>query len=701
MDDTGFAIRCPHCGNWDVCEDRHPREFAVKIEEIGEIMDNFHKASLNDNTDTFLNREKRLFRCSRPRWACPASFEAFIFEDEQKALDSLVSIKEKWAISRDFRLYRADKRRRWDGEYYGIMFGTEPVPRQRDIELEHLLDSELISEIITGMCSEMGGPSNIYSANVLEKVPPNDLYWMPIERYSDERSLIPTRYNIFCHTCRKEVIDELEKEFLTAFKSSIEKKLISSDGETAKALQAKLDTFKKAIDIRTVAIEPEDCLFVNPKTKQPYWDADRKKCAGRKPMCQRSSGNRVIIDLNHCPAFIDMRREKCSCYFSDMRLIDKIIKNKWPSEALTPKPSECPANFIEIGFPIVVHEHLVGVMMIGQMYYNKKNIHNIENFKKTIKVKMGINCLLARQDDSDPEKERERELQEKLEMIRHVLFWQEEGFRKDDNRLRRSPKDRRARFLVDEDDMSYRLKCLEDGTKRIERVAETRYWDLRSRSEQAFRDEIVGYIQHFLIKQQNSNKKIDFFKDPYPDSAKSAPILHVLKRMRQFWAFEGIAYLWRSGQGLDKDMVYLVGYNTNEVTGEEGESFGFPGFHEIGKVKCTKPQEHPVFWLYDPGREEEPASNEVISQLYDRFLDVKPKLEELGLPVDKCVFFLVVPFEGNIYSFVFFSRDENKLSRTNANKSSIVSELCKEFMLRTCTEVVYELCNVRYRQEHP
>jgi hypothetical protein len=59
----------------------------------------------------------------------------------------------------------------------------------------------------------------------------------------------------------------------------------------------------------------------------------------------------------------------------------------------------------------------------------------------------------------------------------------------------------------------------------------------------------------------------------------------------------------------------------------------------------------------------------------------------------------MVPFGKNIYGFAFLTRDEENVSRTPRKKSLAVSELCQEYILRTCTEMVYELCDVIYRQK--
>lgn len=687
MNDTGFAIRCPYCGNWDVHENEHPKDFAIKANEISEIMTKFHKASRDGSLDSFLNREKRLFRCIKPRWACPASFELFIFDNEQKALLSLQKIKEKWAISRDFRLYRADKIARWEGEYYGIMFGTEPVRRLQDIELEHLLDTELMSKIISGICQEIKAPANIYSANVVSGAGQENLYWMPIEHYADENSLLPVTYNLFCETCRRLTIEGLEREFIRRFRNSVRARLgnVNEEFERNK-LEKILMVLKQEKNLDRLPIDPAFCPFKNPVTNTKYWDEGSQKCAGREPACRKTAGNGIPIDLNHCPAFIDLRREHCFCYSSDMRLIEK-IRNTWKEE-VSQGASECPANFIEMGMPIIVHEHLIGVMMIGQMFKHKRPIASIDDFEKNVSVRTQHSLILAGKHYTPENILKKQKLKNELAMVRHVMLWQEEQASKEDKRLIRSPKTRKARFLVRDDDIEYRIHALRKNLQRIRYVAEARYRDLRSRSEEAFRDEIMGYIYHKMIEKQRGSG-FAFF------SGETAPITHVLRRMIDFWAFKAVAYLWR-----DKDdTVYLTSYATDDQS-NPGEAYGFLAAHNVGEIKVDKFQEHPVCWLFDPEHDTRPPQNEVVRQLYQSLLDYEPQLHSFGIPTDGCYFLVVVPFEGVIYSFIFAKRNKELLSRTDAKKSSAISELCMEFMLRTCTEIVCELCDVMYRENH-
>lgn len=640
----GFAIRCPHCGNWDVHQ-KDPEKFIVTADSIEQIMNDFDIAIQNKKVDDFLGPE--MFRCTQPRWACPVSFEAFIFNDNKIAQESLKKIRKKWAISRDFRLYKADRKNRWDkpGEenYFCIMFGTEPVRRQRDIELEHLLDPELASKMIRGIRYEINVPFTIYSANILEGKTKNEIpYWMPIEAYSIENPLVPSGYNIFCKTCRGIVTESIEKELKAQFN---DKKIM-----------------------------PENCPFTT------YWNQQSKKCAGRKPVCKNES-----IDWNHCPAFIDERIKVCFCYNSDKELIKQTIGNWKANTASISDPEKCPAGFKEYAFPITVHEHLIGVGMAGQMFTNREDIASVDEFLKVVKGRVPVG--------------QNHPLKEKKEDLMHAqfgLFWHEKENRQKDIKMKTPIENKKARFIVLDKDLEYRIKLVQENIRKIEKVAEARYQDIRTRSENAFRDELMGFTQYTIAKNLGINKT-SFFKG----TGDKTPIIRILKRMREFWAFKMASFLrWDPKNNLAMLMAYSVAKKTNNQNGEAGKAFGFEGsdprhfYYSNNEI-----QEHPIFWLRDPQDRhgQRYPKNELMSKichLIEDINEIKKRLEPKG-----CYFVILVPFERNTYSFVFLNRDKENLSRTPAKRSLAVSQLCQEFMLRICTEMAYELCNVRFREK--
>lgn len=645
-DGKGFAIRCPHCGNWDEYPDTHPSQVSVTHKEIKSILQKFDEAVRNKRVRDFAYEEKKMFRCKSPRWICPASYELFILNHNN--FEEFKGNNNKWIVNREFKLFKMNKKDRWDDAdaettYSCVMFVREPVPRQPHIELEHLIDPVLASEVIRGLRHELHTPLTIYSANII-KGQKETLYWMPIEAYSTEIPCIPTGYNVFCRTCRQIITKYIENKVIEKF-----------NGRN---------------------IEPQNCPF-------GYYDQNSHECAGRKAACEYRQENQ--IDWNHCPGFIDERVNTCFCYISDKELIEK-VKEEWLKNGVSRVRAthKCPAGFIEEALPIIVHEHLVGVAMSGQMYYHWRDIREINEFMVNIEEKITVeNPLLEYKDE--------------LIQVRFDLFSEEKKKREGRTDLtthRQIP----GSLILKEEELEARLDLLDKNVERIEKVAEIRYRDARCRSENAFRDELMNFTKHTLI---DPIKLQQFFKGQTAET----PIIHILKRMRTFWAFEASAFLFLSK---NDNLVKLISYSISQnllihsgMTSKE-EAFSFEGtkIEELNYVEQDI-SDHPVSWLKDyehrPDRE---YPKENLLREICHLLERSDHVQKLQLDKNDCYFIILVPFENNIYSFVFFKRDKEELSGTTAKKSTAVSELCQEFILRTCTEMTYELCNVRYRQEH-
>lgn len=688
--DTGFAIRCPHCGSWYINEEDDLRVLALKdADELNVIMGEFKKEQTKGESYTFKHR--KMFRCNQPRWSCPASYEVFIFKEEQTALNSLQEIREKWDISRDFRLFKSDKINRWDkhgeNKYYCIMFGTEPVPRLQHIELEHLLNVEIASNLITAICEKAHAPITVYSANVIVFSGNRELYWMPIEDYHDEEASIPSRYNVYCSTCRRIATKTLRREFLEEFEAN------RKQGPESAGSEYSLSGEKPPDDndtLRIVSIEPEDCYFVNPKTNERYWDNSTGKCAGREPVCGFANQQDPLgfEDLNHCPAFIDKRRKMCPCYKADMKLIKEVSKKfKGGScDVVCPNPSFCPAAFLETGIAIKVHEHLVGVAMLGQMYSKEEDVNKVDKFMSNVNTLTPGSPLLG-----GPIWNKNK-VNDQLVRAREVLLWSEDQIDDPTEQLKIRQKDLHVRFKVDAREISKRSEYLKTIVSKIENIAESRYKDIRSRSEHAFRNEIMGYIQHTTMRKIE-DRQTSFFKGP------DSPITHILNRMREFWAFKALVYGWLN---FDDNSLRAIACSTLVDGNKQSEGFGYPGIRISSNIQGFENiQNHPITWLYDPSKKAGPPRNGVVEQIFGEYMKTAgPFFGNYNIPIqDTIMQFVIAPFENNIYLLVFLSRDESGLSETYSRKSQPVSEICQEYMLRTCTEAVYELCDVRFRED--
>jgi len=611
MDDKGFAIRCPHCRKWNVQEDVCPESVALKSsEELQEILGEFELARARGEADSFSH--PKLWRCSNSRLACPGSFEAFVCRSEREAFEFLKGAK-AWSFKRDFRLYRTDCETRWEGKYYGILFCTEPVPRLRHMELEPLMVRELLSRLIVGISVEIDAPATVFAAKVFE---PDEeavlalksfqgkddedeeaqrIWWMPIEAYSSEGEvLVPPRFNEFCRTCRRIVMGQLEKEF------------------------------------RDKEYSVNNC---------PIKFGKRGKCAGKEAACMQDPQ-----DWNHCPAFIEKRKD-CPCYSSDLGLIER-VKKEWQRGGSMENAVEdrCWANILEIAFPIVVHDHLVGVVMTGQVFSDPEEIRDVSNIGEEWDMLKGY--------ESDLE-------QAKNKLVSYAQQEKEAG--------------EAALFTTREPEFPKKMSSLIDNIVRITEMAQSRYRDFRGKSEAAFREEILGRIQ-------NSKMKDTLFQDD---------LVTILERMREFWAFEG-AYLGR--YSFEAKELSIVAFAGREK--EDNRSFGIPG-RKVRVLNMQHRQEHPCPFVHIRG--ESPPRD-------SRLVDILPIMERIidksGLKVSEgdCECGALVPFSEEVYAFLFAVRDEEVVSILERRVPGGVSDLCQDAILETCTRVILAFGDVWYRE---
>lgn len=598
MDDKGFAMPCPHCGEPNVQEHVHPDDVALDSKaEFRQIMNSLCKASLRGKQDAFSH--PKLFRCKSPRRLCPASFEAFVCRSEQDAFAFLGDV-EAWSLKRDFRLYKSDCKKRWqkkeEGKYYGILFCSQPVPRQGDIELMPLMSSQLLQRLIVSMSVEIKSPLTIYAAKVFKpKGTEAKTYWIPVEAYTHGELLVPPRFNVFCHTCRKLVVERLATEF--------EEKQIG----------------------------PYNCCF-------RYWDSETESCAGKRAGCIQSQK-----DWNRCPIFITEREKRCPCYQSDCILIRK-VEDYWRRGKQMKRGVEhrCFAGFREVGFPIIIHQHLAGVVFTGQVFFSPKEISAIDAFVDQWDILKGC------QDD--------------LESAKQELVRAEHDFRRNNN----------ATFFISKEMLNQRKNLLSPNLEVISEMPNTSYREIRTRAESAFTQEVLGFTR-------NHRDTPDFFK---------RHILHVLRRMRDFWAFKGVHLLGFSSETKD---ISLIAFNTKE----RKDSFGIPG-KQIGRVDIRYEQMHPCPYLHRMGGPT-PRNNPLLRVLIPRFERAIDE-SEFGLQKGKYYFFAIIPSFENVYAFIFAVRDETAVCSLEPLVPGDVSKLCQEAILDACTRVTYEFGEIRNRE---
>jgi signal transduction histidine kinase len=590
MSDVGFAIRCPYCREWNIWRDIRLDDVVLNsAREFREIVSGLETARQMGHANVYSH--PKLFRCKSASWVCPTSFEAVVCNSEARALECIAAVQ-TWSSKRDFRLPKADRINRWEGDYYGILFCTQPVRRDPNIELERLIDRELLRRLMAGLAYEVEGPVTIFSANLFR---PHDraakLYWMPIEGYSHDQRLAPPRFNTFCRACREVVVRQFVHEFEDAHYT--------------------VDT----------------C---------PVGFGRDGKCAGKEAACMEEAK-----DWNHCPAFIEKRSEECPCYRSDLVAIQR-VKENWADKADAREIiHECDAGFKELAFPIVVHGYLVGVAMTGQVFLDTGTIsEKISDF-------IAKNTL--------------------LKGYKARLLNASHGFVREEGRLRKGGE---ARFFLSEDEVKDRVRLLRPKVDTLSDMANSRYYDFRWRQESAFREEVLGHIR-------NHKMKAHLFEEDVP---------LVLERMRQFWAFEA-AYL--SQYSCQNGAISVIALSTRQGP---PSSFGVPGL-VVGHTEIECEQMHPCPCLYRRGQDL-PRHNPLLQKLLSLF-ERASRDPALMVPEGKTVYAVLVPSFEEVYAFVFIQRDRDSVCSLPHPDPDGVSHFCQDAAFGTCTEVIYELGEIR------
>jgi Sensory domain found in PocR len=406
-------------------------------------------------------------RCHQPSYVCVAPFRAVIYKGTAEDLDK-VSFGDSWATL-IHALYK-NQNEKIPG-YVVLQFCNQPVIRYRHIELESLFDNTLLRYALRGLTYHMKGVVSIYAAAAYE----NDhdtICWLPIEPLDDDPiNLIPEGFNPYCRVVRKAVFDFLQ-----------------------------------------ICFSYEDW-----HAKGCKWETRcETKYASKKPC--------MWDDWTHCPELLSKRQEYCACYKSDRKIIDQ-IRHAWTLKSKADIVSyQCEfARFHEMAVPIIVHNHLVGVIFHGQLINDEKEIRKLP--KKLPFLEQQLKQL--RQDLKKSEKATPSSSGfHSPEAYRRIIF-DLEGLMHDSETLLKNA----VVKLNPPGDSSrpYRLESNSQGKKdslqtyatELSRAAEARYRDKRFRAESLFKKELLHSIR--MVKNRH---------------ALPATIHKVLSRMADFWAFD-------------------------------------------------------------------------------------------------------------------------------------------------------------------
>jgi hypothetical protein len=604
MESKGFAIRCPHCQEWNVVDD-HPRNRVVTDRnELGQILEGLHAANANSRRLTFIH--DKLFRCKSPHWICPASYEAFICTGVDKILE-YANCTRSWSFPRGFRLFKADMIDRWDnpGEelYYGVLVNTQPIIRRREILLESLVDPRLIRHLITALCLELRSPLVLYVTNVFYpkglSVPRT--YWTPIEpnlAASDGHSMF---YNGFCGTCRR-------MQWGNALKFITDK----------------------------TAVKPNECPFTASEVSQCSTTLLHIPCK--------------VHDWSHCPYFIEKCADTGPCYNSDLELVQRVAE-KWHSEATlrSEVQDRCKAGFARAAFSIAVHDHLVGVAIAGQVFTSPDELNAVEDFvtSKVVGALKGQSWA-SLQTEVGAIKEEER-----------ILIGCELSARRGSG----------SRFLITPEDLKHKAELVRTNVEEFENIAEANYRVYRARSESAFRQELLGFIE-------SHNNEADFFD--------TNAMKHVLERMRRFWAFKMALFIRYSFSDLSLSTV------AQTCLGET-KAFGIAGHYET-KVLMKEQPTLPRIYLHRTARGVSYAQH-----FEELAREIEKIVRGIGITISESVplAMIFIPHFQEVYTFVFAVRDPEGIHESAHRHPGEVSILCQDAMFETCTEVLRAFFNLK------
>jgi ligand-binding sensor protein len=374
-------------------------------------------------------------------------------------------------------------------------------------------------------------------------------------------------------------------------------------------------------------------------------------CMGRDPACARKPK-----DWDHCPAFLEVRKDRCPCYNSDLALTvrvqeavrEAVRRGEVPGERVR---HECHAGFCEVAFPIIVHDQLVGVAMTGQVFSRPDQIKPAHEFVRSKRVN-GVSVAWETQKGKE----------ELLEEVRQILIGTE---------LDRRRTGEHTAFLVNEAQLKEKVDCLLPNLERFQKSAEAHYRDFRIRSECAFRQELLGFV---------ANHKADenFFEEH---------IKYVLQRMQSFWAFKASYLLHYS---FDQKMISLV---ASSVLGK-AVAFGLPGRYGQ-ELSIPLTDFHPCPYLHSrdatPHSVSAPLNN--ATRVIESIID-KSNGTELKVTHSNCEFFVVLPTVRGVYTFVLVARDPAEVSGLECLSPGSVSDLTQDLVFETCGEIVGEFQNL-------
>ena len=552
-------------------------------------------------------RDRRLLHCKNP--GCFAPFEAFLAGDRDAARHLLQHVSGLWLPPRHFHLRKNTVPQNFPNKYVGL-FCRKDVRRWEEFRLGALIDLDLISKSLLGFGVRERVPITLFEAVAAG---PSKIAWLPVEAGGTGEYDIPPLFAQPCTACR----NIFENRARRALESAMRRK-------------RQCPYVRKCVSV--------DCPFglgVTTKAKRA---------------------------LDRCLWLLEMRQKYSPCSSSDAELIEEIARGFRTNGRNYAKslPRPCWAGLREIGFPIVVHGHLLGIAMTGQFAGTSYKptvaalLRAERKWRADHKSSMNSHCLLHGS---------ERSLDRGL---RNTQPW---TWKPERSEATPSDAERTGKLVsISKDDLKVLSERLAKDVEHICTVANDRYAKERNLVEDAFRAEILGKLNNYYVQ----GLEMEGF------------LAHVALRMRRFWAFRRCYILgapdWQWEQGLrllacSPDVSHKSARSTSCVNWpleERAASRGMlidrsPDSRERDSSKILAAIQHL------PGYVVKDGSFACLHRLSDQY-----------------------------FLFLFNGRDQKHLSplpHPVPDNHVRISEDCRTHVLRTCELVAQELLLFAMRQD--
>jgi signal transduction histidine kinase len=549
-------------------------------------------------------RDERLLSCKNP--TCPAPFEAVICSGIELARSVRNSVVDAWSIPRCFQLRKARGGEKYPNRFV-VLLNRKPVERCPTVNLSELVDTRLLSKAMLGFAVRVGAPLTIFEAWTVGK----SQFWLPIENPVQVTNLVPLEFTAVCAECRQVSLEFVDAEFK--------------------------------------------------KHRSGPQCGHYEYCPSR--LCE-SDGKGRGPERDRCLAYLELRTRHSLCHNSDLSLIEKLagrFERNHPAwdKRYEPLVQECWAGFNEIAFPILVHNHLIGVAMTGQ--FLPEGVQP-PSFNELCAAE--TRWRTERQMDQRPLICAAKARMKKVLFKPNVLSLRERG----------NTPDKHALLRPTEEEISELKSSMGEDTRQLAEIAQDRYLQQRERRESAFRDELCGILLRNFLDGSDFR---DFLKD-------------VLSRMSEFWAFRRICLLM--GSDFEDDLRL---YATHNVTPDKTyETY-------LGDTKPYVDLSHPLTnetgaggVTLLPGHEYSDNSETRRWRAFAANLDISGCHPVLDLR--KGAFLVWLHTGTRYYVFCFNDRDMDRVSpavRDSGPVRTTISDECKQQVLTTCLRVAERLHN--------